>query len=161
MKEADSLNSRPGPITMEAALHLLRPQFVPVTGFKLISILSFNSHDQHMGPGNNNSAWQLEKAIFKDLSIGKSYLSSKRQNSNSNPGVHRLTSPLQLSGHPCSFPGQRGSKARGPGLSCRVSCWPCGCQSQTSFFPIPSPCSVAFLESVCVPPPVLGWWHGP
>lgn len=93
MKEADSLNSRPGPITMEAALHLRRPQFVPVTGFRLISILSFN-YDQHMGPGNNNSAWQLEKAIFKDLSIVKSYLSSKWQNSNSNPGVHRLASPL-------------------------------------------------------------------
>lgn len=130
-----------------------------VTVFKLLSILSFNSHHHHVGPSNKNSTWQLEKAIFKDLSIFKSYLSSKRQNSNSNPGIYRLASCLQLSGHLCSFPGQRGSKTRAPGLSCRVSCWPCGCWSLRSFFRIPSLYSVAFLESVYVPSPVLGWWH--
>ena len=51
---------------MEAVLHSLRPKFVCVTVFKLLSILSFNSHDRHVGPSNKNSTWQLEKAIFKD-----------------------------------------------------------------------------------------------
>lgn len=133
---------------MEAVFHSLRPQYVSVTVFKLLSILSFNSHNHSLGPAmaaGYSSTWQLKKATFKDLSIFTSYISSKRQSSNLSPGVHHLASPLQLSKHicdTCSSPVCRGSKARGPGLSCKVCCWPCGIRD---LFPLPVPlsCSIS------------------